>query len=121
MWARTIELMLGVWLVLSPFVFRGTLGVEDFWSRDVCTGTAVILLSLLSFWSPLRRSRLATGVLAFGLVVSAWLAAVRPGPPAAQNEIVVGLLLLMLTIVPNEASLPPESWRRPRAVTGTNG
>jgi hypothetical protein len=112
MWARVIELMLGVWLVLSPFIFRRTPAAAEFWSTDVTTGSAVILLSLLSFWNPMRRSHLATGVLAVWLVIWAWFAAARPGPPAAQNEIVVGLLLLMLALVPNEASLPPESWRR---------
>jgi hypothetical protein len=114
MWARVIELMLGIWLLISPFIFRETAAVGNFWSTDVSTGSAVILLSLLSFWRPLSRSHLATGVLAMWLIVWAWFAAARPGPPAAQNEIVIGLLLVMLAIVPNEASLPPESWRRPR-------
>jgi hypothetical protein len=114
MWARVIELMLGIWLVLSPFIFRGTAAVADFWSTDVSTGSAVILLSLLSFWRPLRRSHFATGVIALWLVIWAWFAAARPGPPAAQNEIVIGLLLVMLAVVPNEASLPPQSWRRPQ-------
>jgi hypothetical protein len=113
MWARVIEMMLGIWLLLSPFIFRNTTAVDKFWSTDVITGSAVVLLSLLSFWRPMGRSHLATGILALWLVIWAWFAAARPGPPAAQNEIVVGLLLLMLAIVPNEASLPPESWRRP--------
>jgi hypothetical protein len=112
MWARVIELMLGVWLLLSPFIFRETAGAGDFRSTDVSTGSTVIVLSLLSFWQPLRRSHIATGVLALWLVIWAWFAAARPGPPAVQNEIVVGLLLLMLAIVPNEASSPPESWKR---------
>jgi hypothetical protein len=114
MWARVIELMLGVWLVLSPLIFRETAGVGNFWNTDVSAGSAVILLSLLSFWRPLRKSHLVTGVIALWLILSAWFAAARPGPPAAQNEIVVGLLLLMLAIVPTDASLPPEPWRRPQ-------
>jgi hypothetical protein len=28
-----------------------------------------------------------------------------------QNDLLTGLLLLMLAIVPNEASLPPQAWR----------
>jgi hypothetical protein len=113
MWARVIELMLGIWLVLSPLIFRETVAVGEFRTTDVSTGSAVILLSLLSFWRALRWSHLATGAVALWLIFWAWSAAARPGPPAAQNEIVVGLLLLMLAIVPNQASLPPESWRRP--------
>ena len=105
-------MMLGVWLLLSPFIYRETPAVANFWRTDVASGSAVIVLSLLSFWRPLRWSHLATGILAVWLIVWAWFAAARPGPPAAQNEIVVGLLLMMLSLVPNEASLPPESWRR---------
>ena len=40
-----------------------------------------------------------------------YFSAVRPGPPAAQNEIMVGLMLLVLAIIPNEASEPPVPWR----------
>jgi hypothetical protein len=113
MWARVVEVMLGVWLLLSPFIFRDTPAIGNYWSTDVTTGTAVILLSFLSFWRPLRSSHLATAVLAAWLILWAWFSAARPGPPAAQNEIIIGLLLLMLALVPNEASLPPEPWRRP--------
>jgi hypothetical protein len=35
----------------------------------------------------------------------------EPAPPAAQNNIVVGLILLMLAIIPSEATLPPKGWR----------
>jgi hypothetical protein len=52
------------------------------------------------------------------LPVGAWLIAFGrfqqspPLPPALQNDLVVGLLLLMFAIIPNEASLPPRAWRR---------
>jgi hypothetical protein len=39
------------------------------------------------------------------------LAAPYPTPVALQNDLMLGLLLLMFAIVPNEASLPPEKWR----------
>jgi hypothetical protein len=34
-----------------------------------------------------------------------------PTPPALQNDLLVGVLLLMFAILPSEASLPPRSWR----------
>lgn len=112
MWPRVVELMLGVWLVISPFVFRGTPELDRYVANDIACGTLVIVASLFCFWHPARRAHLVT------LAISVWLAgygyfsAPRPGPPAAQNEIIVGLLLLLFAILPSEATRPPESWRK---------
>ena len=111
MWPRVAELMLGLWLMLSPFVFRGTESVEAFAAIDMAAGACVVLLSLLSFWPRAEWAHLGTALLALGLGTYAYLAWERPGPPAAQNEIFVALLLLLLAIVPNEASRPPKPWR----------
>ncbi len=111
MWARVAELMIGLWLVLSPFIFRETASVERFAALDMTAGSLVVLLSLLSFWRRMEWAHFATALLALALGAYAYLAWPRPGPPAAQNEIVVALLLVLLAIVPNEATRPPKPWR----------
>lgn len=111
MWARVAECMLGCWLVLSPFIFEHGAG----WalaSNFLISGTAVIAFSLASFAHRFRWAHWVTGLVAIWLIASGYLGFSRPGPPAAQNEIVIGLLLLLLFLVPNEASEPPLSWRR---------
>ena len=113
MWPRVAELMLGIWLMLSPLIFRGTEAAGDFVALDVAAGAGVVILSLLSFWQPTARAHLATAALAAGFGAYAYLAWPRPGPPGAQNEIFVALLLLLLAIIPNEASRPPKPWRPP--------
>jgi hypothetical protein len=112
MWPRVAELMIGLWLVLSPLIFRNTEAVEQFAAVDVSAGAAVVILSLLSFWHRAEWAHLGTARLALGLGAFAYFAWERPGPPAAQNEIFVALLLLLLAIIPNEASQPPKPWRR---------
>ena len=114
MWARVCELMLGVWLMLSPFIFRGTDELEQLFWIHLGAGAAVVIFSLLSFWRPAGWAHFLTAALAVGLGTFAYFAFDRPGPPAAQNAIAVALLLMMFAIVPNEATLPPESWRDPR-------
>jgi hypothetical protein len=111
MWARVAELMIGVWLMLSPFVFRGTESIERFIPIDLAAGLIVIVLSLLSFWRRTEWAHLVTVGLALALGAWAYLAFERPGPPAAQNEITVAILLILLGIIPNEASRPPRPWR----------
>jgi hypothetical protein len=112
MWPRVVELMLGLWLVLSPFIFRGTESVEAFAAIDMTAGACVVILSLLSFWRRAEWAHLGTALLALALGTYAYFGWERPGPPAAQNEISVALILLLLAIVPNEASRPPKPWRR---------
>lgn len=111
MWARVVELMLGVWLLASPFIFGYGAEQTALWARALGFGTLVIVLSCLSYWEPTRQARivtLAAGTLLAGI---AYFSAVEPYSAALQNEFVVGVLLLMFAIVPNDASEPPRGWR----------
>jgi hypothetical protein len=111
MWARVIEVMLGCWLAMSPFIFRH--GAEDrvLWFNDLFSAIIVIVLALVSFWPPLRFAHVANLTIALWLIAFGFWASSYPAPPALQNNIVVGLLLLMFAIVPNEATRPPRPWR----------
>jgi len=111
MWARVIEVMLGCWLALSPFIFRHAAEDRMLWFNDLSSATIVILLALISFWPPLRYAHLGSFLVALWLIAFGFLASSYPAPPALQNDIGVGLLLLMFAIIPNEATQPPRPWR----------
>jgi hypothetical protein len=111
MWARVIEVMLGCWLAISPFIFRHSAGDKVLWFNDFISATAVIVLSVVSFWPPLRFAHIGNFAIALWLIAFGFWASPYPTPPALQNDIVVGLLLLMFAIVPNEAAQPPRPWR----------
>ena len=111
MWPRVIEAMLGCWLLVSPFVFRGTDAVDDYTTSALVSGGLIIAMSLLSFWEPGRLARFGTLGVSLWLTAHGYFGAERPGPPAAQNEIMIGLTLLLLAVIPNEASQPPRPWR----------
>lgn len=112
MWARVIEVMLGCWLGVSPFIFRHAADEKGLWLNDLFSAFAVIMLALVSFWPPLRYAHLAIVLVALWLIGFGFLASGYPAPPTLQNDILVGLLLLMFAIIPNEANLPPRAWRR---------
>lgn len=112
MWARTVEVMLGLWLAASPFVFRHGPDAARLWWSDMGSASLVASFSLLSFWGPARRAHLLNLPVALWLAGSGYFGPGDPPSPAAQNDLIVGLILLMLAIIPSEATLPPKGWRR---------
>jgi hypothetical protein len=114
MWARVVEFMLGCWLAISPFIFRHPADDRTLWVTDWVSAGLVILFALLSYWPPLKSIHLATLLVALVLVVVGRLSSWEHPPPGAQNQIVVGLLLLMFALVPSHASHPPPAWDEPR-------
>ena len=111
MWARNIELMLGCWLIASPFVFRHLADQSSLWINDISCGSAVVVISLLSYAPRLKYVHLATAGVSLWLMLFGYFYQGYPTPPALQNDILVGLLLMMFAIIPNETTLPPPSWR----------
>lgn len=110
MWSRVVEFMLGCWLAVSPFVFTpGEQGPESPLVIWLCS-LLVIGFGLASYWHPLRHLHLANAVVALAMIGYGRFAAPAPVPPALQNLILTGLLLLMFALVPNRASQPPRCW-----------
>ena len=111
MWARVIEVMLGCWLAVSPFIFRHAPEEKVLWFNDLFSAMAVIVFALLSFWAPMRFAHIVNLVIGLWLIAFGFWAVPYPTPPALQNDIVVGLLLVMFAIIPNDATRPPRAWR----------
>lgn len=111
MWARTVEVMLGCWLLVSPFVFEHEPSDTYFWAADLGGGALIALFSLFSFWEPTKRAHALTFVTGASLALIAYFGT-PPLPPALQNHILVGVLLMMMAIIPTEATLPPDAWQR---------
>jgi hypothetical protein len=110
MWARVIEVMLGCWLAVSPFIFRHSSEDRVLWFSDLLSALVIIVVVLVSFWPPLRFAHVANLAVALWLIAFGYWAP-YPTPPALQNDIVVGLLLMMFAIIPNNANEPPQPWR----------
>jgi len=109
MWGRVIEVMTAVWLALSPFIFRAADDPVLVWV-DSLSALAIACLAGLSYWAPMRRAHLLILAVAVGLAAWGRLSG-SPPPPEHQNHITVGIFLLMIAIIPNDASQPPRNWR----------
>jgi len=112
MWPRVVEVMLAAWLAASPFILRldDPAGAEAL--RAYACAAIVATASCLAYWPPTANARWATVAVGLWLAVRAYLVAAHPASPMIQNEFLVGLLLVMFAIVPNDILRPPPSWRR---------
>ena len=122
MWGRVIEIMTGVWLAMSPFIFRVSDDPAILWG-DQGIALLIWLFAGFSYWPPTRHAHLANLAVAAGLIAWGRLAAGidTPPSPAHQNHIAIGIFLLMIALVPNYASHPPRGWRASPEPTGLLG
>lgn len=134
MWPRVVEVMIGVWLGMSPFIFHLSFEHPPYWWNDFACALLVMTFALLSFWPPTKRAHLLQ--IAVGLWLMGWAFAngfgQKPVPPPLQNNVMTGFTLLMFAILPNRASRPSASWEQllleraergiePRAEKGAKG
>lgn len=120
MWARVVEFMLGCWLAVSPFVFQHG-DATVLWRADFAAALTVIVLALLSYWQPTRQAHLGIALLALMMIAFGRFGGGGEILPAYQNHMLVGMLLLMFAIVPNNASRPPAAWYGDKAESITSG
>lgn len=111
MWARWCEILIALWLAISPWVFRGCWVSPWPHFADEFAVATVILAAIASHFHPMRHAHLLSAAVATWLILAAWLQADATATPAQQNNFLVGLLLLMFAILPNHATRPPVSWR----------
>ncbi len=105
MWARIGEIILGIWLILSFFIF------DDRHPSSFIAAGLIFLFALLSYSKHLSKMHLCH-IIPIGLLFYVSYSYPTPWlPMGLQNYIVTALLLLIFTIVPSHASDSPESWR----------
>ena len=112
MWPRIVELLLGLWLAASPFIFETTGLGPLVATQSVVCAIVVIAASCFSFRESTRHARAVTALVGLWLVGAAYVTASRPAEPELQNQFTVGLLLILFVVIPNEANRPPRPWRR---------
>jgi len=109
MWGRVVEIMTAVWLAASPFFFAVQGDRSSLWF-DLGVAFLIALFAGLSYWSPTQHAHLLTLIVSLVLILWSRFAE-SPPPPIQQNHIVIGLFLLMIALIPNNASQPPRMWR----------
>lgn len=112
MWARAVKTMLGLWLMLSPLVIGYGYDGSLFMWNDLIGGALIVTLALLSCWRRARRAALLTVPIAIWIAGYSYFGYSHPRPGPAQNEIALGILILMFAIIPLDSSAPPPAGMR---------
>ncbi|PIS03403.1 MAG: hypothetical protein COT85_00380 [Chlamydiae bacterium CG10_big_fil_rev_8_21_14_0_10_42_34] len=106
MWARIIEIFIGIWLIISHFLFQ-TSGFDD-----LIAGGFIILFASLSFVDRLNKMHLCH------IFPTGWLLYLSYSYPTPylpffmQNYILSALNVLMFAIIPSHASDHPRPWKK---------
>lgn len=111
MWARIVEIGLGFWLMMSPFIFRYAEANRGGLANDLLCGLVVIIFGFASFWNRTHWAHFLLFIVAGWLIISAYMTG-HPSPPHLQNRMIVGLLLGMFAIIPNDADKIPGGWKK---------
>jgi len=111
MWARWLNIILGFWLVSSPFVLGYRVNQAQL--NDLCVGLGIILFELAAI--TVRKLRYANTLLAVWLIAAPFVLGYNGYRGPTLNEIIVGLLVGALSLVWDHRAWTPH--RRPLAGT----
>lgn len=112
MWQRTIEIMLAVWLSISPFIFQHPPDNTLWWYHDWIVAFLILVLASAAFIETFRFSHFLEIPIALWLIGFGWYSGgASMGAPAEQNWMIVGLLILMTAILPTDSTDTPTNWQ----------
>jgi hypothetical protein len=105
------EALLAAWLAASPFVLGSSKAAPWPVLHDLVVAALLAAPALLSLRRRWRRAHLLELPVALWLTGFGWVRHATAPTAAAQNHMLLGLVVLMLAILPSEASRPPLAWR----------
>jgi hypothetical protein len=114
MWPRVVEVMFGVWLLLSPFIFSYSTEsrLEFAWISDFLSGLLIIAFGLASYSARFWWAHFLSCLVAAYMISVGYFALDGIYVPAAQNHILIGMLVLMFAVLPNHTNDKPEKWQK---------
>jgi len=112
MWPRVVEIVIGLWLLSSPWVLAHNPAESAWHLNGLICGSAIVLLSVLSFWPASKKAHLAEIPIALWVLGFAYFGSMHPAPAVVQSDLLAALFLLNFAVIPSQANLPPNSWRK---------
>jgi SPW repeat-containing protein len=105
--ASGINLILGVWLIISPWVYGYALNESNSTSSSVVVGLLVLIFAALRYNTPHARTGLSWANIVLGVwtVLSPWIFSFMNSTAYVVNSIVVGCVIVALAIWSGSATV----------------
>lgn len=94
-WRDAINLVLGIWLIVSPLALAYTAQVAPAWNAYV-VGVVIAVLSAAALWQFQKWEEWLSAVFGVWLVVSPWVLGFSVSQVPTWNQIVVGIVVGIL-------------------------
>lgn len=111
MWARVVEVMLSLYIILTPFYYPHGVEVAPYFVSHIICGVLLSTFALMSFKMSLRKMHLLSLLVSFFLLVTGYMN-IYNQIVLSRSDILIGFILIMINIIPSFASLPPIRWIR---------
>jgi hypothetical protein len=96
-WQDTLNLVLGLWLIISPWVLAYTAQTTAAWTAHA-VGVVILVMAALALYAFHTWEEWINVALAAWLIVSPWLLGYSAVQAATWNQIVVGLAVGVLAL-----------------------
>jgi hypothetical protein len=97
-WARGLNAALGIWLIISAYLWPHATGqITNAWIVGLL---AIAFAAVAAYSAP--QARYANTVLGIWLFISAW-AVVTMSVATVWNNVIVGALMFVFSLVPNQS------------------
>lgn len=96
-WQDDANLVLGVWLVLSPWILQYTAASAAAWNAWIL-GVVIVAAALAAIFAYREWEEYIAVLFAAWLIVSPWLLGFAGTAAAVWNQIVVGVLVGLLAV-----------------------
>ena len=112
--ASTLNIIAGIWIILSPFIFGFWNLAAPSWA-SVIVGVAVVVLAAIRVAAPMRNVGLSwiNFLLGIWLVISPWVFGYAMRPRMVWNDVILGVIVGVLALWSAVATRPRAAGPRP--------
>jgi hypothetical protein len=105
--ASGINLVLGIWLIISPWVYGYATTARNAMASSVIVGILVLIFGILRYSAPHSRTVLSWANLILGIwtLLSPWIFSFMTSTAYITNSVVVGILIAALAIWSGSATV----------------
>ncbi len=102
-WEDWVNLVLGVWLFLSPWILGYAAIQVPAWNAFIM-GVAVVVFTLFALYVPKRWEEWMNSIIGLWMVISPWVLGFSVLTLSTWNAVIVGIVLLAISLEATRSS-----------------